>query len=301
MIARLEVLAKALHALEPKTDADAAEIARALGLTLVARTSEGKPSEASRKARRKAVSTEQDRSTKDLASDVQPATIPMELERLDSSASQRPTWLDSAGDRLSAPRIAMPPQPVPSLLAQGRQRALIRELLASDAPNGPVDVDAIIDSLSRGQLIVRIPRRRQRQMSERILLLLDTNSDMDPFASDQTGLVSAITHTVGLDRIRVRTFDRHLRSVVMDPETMEEEPVSVYKDWTLLILSGARHARAEATPPDAPAFVRSALQLDPYWRASNRSEKPRADKVLPWDTNLTARMIKRARQKNARV
>lgn len=120
---------------------------------------------------------------------------------------ERPPWLEHV-KALPPPRaeIVPPPAPMP-LLAHRWSRAILSTAMATATRTNSIDVDAVVDAVSRGVLLRRVPLRTLPTLSHGVQLLVDRGPASPPFHKDQELLIQQITVVAGSDRVQVLRFD----------------------------------------------------------------------------------------------
>jgi hypothetical protein len=119
----------------------------------------------------------------------------------------RPDWLEHVLP-LPPPKSGgtTPPAPAP-LLAQRWSRAILSTAMSRDTVTNTIDVDAIVDLVSRGMPIRRVPRRIVPTLTHGVQLLVDRGPSAAPFLGDQELLIQQIRAVAGSDRVQVLRFE----------------------------------------------------------------------------------------------
>lgn len=108
----------------------------------------------------------------------------------------------------AAPVPALPPPtnesdeprlPFEPLFLPSWTRAILSAALATRAEHGAVDVPRVVERLSRGRAILRLPRRLVPTMRKGVQVLVDRGSGMIPFLRDSEWLVRQIARVAGLE------------------------------------------------------------------------------------------------------
>lgn len=120
---------------------------------------------------------------------------------------ERPPWLEHVKP-LPPPRaeVVPPPAPMP-LLAYRWSRAILSTAMATATRTNAIDVEAVIDAVSRGVPLRRVPLRTLPTLSHGVQLLVDRGPASPPFLKDQDLLVQQVTVVAGSDRVQVLRFD----------------------------------------------------------------------------------------------
>jgi len=130
-------------------------------------------------------------------------------ERLQSVRTEPPQSVATANTALSTERVrSSQPEPPAPLFEPRWVRDIIVSMLATAAPLGDYDIDALLTLLADAKPIVDIPRQRVRTLSRGAHLLVDVGEPMEPFAADQDRLVGDILRIVGKDLVDVLSFRR---------------------------------------------------------------------------------------------
>ncbi len=134
--------------------------------------------------------------------DVEPEYVPEELPfhvvygfaPREIPAPRPPEPIYGASD--STPRAARPPA-TPPLLAWPRLWTWLRRALSRTRDKSEIDVLALVDRWSRGELIRRIPRRKDRGLAPRVWILADRDPRLTPFYDDQDDLRARLARLLG--------------------------------------------------------------------------------------------------------
>jgi hypothetical protein len=130
-------------------------------------------------------------------------------ERLQSVRTEPPQAATASNATLSTESGRSPqPEPPAPLFEPRWVRDIIVSMLATAAPLGDYDIDALLALLADAKPIVDIPRQRVRTLSRGAHLLVDVGEPMEPFAADQERLVTEILRIVGEDLVDVLSFRR---------------------------------------------------------------------------------------------
>ncbi|HYK05882.1 MAG TPA: hypothetical protein VE974_29335 [Thermoanaerobaculia bacterium] len=115
---------------------------------------------------------------------------------------------DDTAPAFAAPVPALPPpideasEPLPpfeALFLRSWTRAILSMSLATPGEHGPPDLHRIVERISRGQALTRIPRRVVPTLRKGVQLLVDRGSGMVPFTRDADALVREIVLVAGVE------------------------------------------------------------------------------------------------------
>jgi len=215
-----------------------------------------------------------------------------------------PDWYRDAGELgdIDEAQLELRPEFRP-LFAPETTRALLSTALATPKGEGDIDLELIIERITRQRPITTLPRMRLSTMRLGIQLLIDRGEGMLPFSADQELLYEAIHEVVGWDRVETLYFDdcpldkmyegdRYGKALAYVPPT-PGTPVVMLTD---LGLAGRRSTRFGASESEWLKFaklVRGAecplLALTPYGPARTPRRLRDAMYVLLWDrvTNVS--------------
>ena len=233
--------------------------------------------------------------------------VPYEIVREHHASPKQgtmPDWYRDAGELedIDETQLELRPEFRP-LFAPGTTRALLSTALATPNGEGDIDLEVIIERITRQRPITTLPRMRLSTMRLGIQLLIDRGEGMLPFSADQELLYEAIHEVVGWDRVETLYFDdsplhkmyegdRYGKTLGYAPPT-PGTPVVVLTD---LGLAGRRSTRFGATETEWLKFaklVRGAecplLALTPYGPVRTPRRLRDAMYVLLWDrvTNVS--------------
>jgi hypothetical protein len=133
--------------------------------------------------------------------------IPSQLSYATESEQTAPGWLNTT-PRLEAPRSAKlhSRPPLAPLLRTEWTRAILSSALSTLGFVGEIDLDRIIDRISRARAVSKIPRHWAPTLMRGVQLLIDCSESMEPFASDQTMLRESVQDVVGRDKTQILYF-----------------------------------------------------------------------------------------------
>jgi hypothetical protein len=109
-----------------------------------------------------------------------------------------PPWLARplppapAGEAAAAARPALEP-----LFEPARSRGLLSSVLATLHPEGEVEVERLVERVSRGRPVSRVPRRPHPTLRAGVQILVDRGAGMAPFARDAIELAARIRALAG--------------------------------------------------------------------------------------------------------
>jgi hypothetical protein len=126
-----------------------------------------------------------------------------------ASRNPAPAWLTAAG-YLETTGFAhiRPAIPLEPLFPARTSRAILSSALATPSSTGSLNVEKLIELVSRAQVIEEIPRLPIPTLVWGVQLLIDCSEAMQPFVRDQDILRSALSSVVGRDRTEVSYFDK---------------------------------------------------------------------------------------------
>jgi hypothetical protein len=89
------------------------------------------------------------------------------------------------------------PPPFQPLFAPSWTRAILSLALATPGEHGPVDLHRVVERVSSGEAIARLPRRIVPTLRKSVQVLVDRGAGMVPFARDADALVREIMLVAG--------------------------------------------------------------------------------------------------------
>jgi hypothetical protein len=101
---------------------------------------------------------------------------------------------------------AIPEPPVEPLFVPNWTRAILSSALSTNGEDGPLDLDRIVEALSRAEIPARLPRRPRPTTRRGVQLLVDKSEAMTLFVSDQTSVQDATRRAIGSDNVKVLRF-----------------------------------------------------------------------------------------------
>jgi hypothetical protein len=97
-------------------------------------------------------------------------------------------------------------RPHEPLLAPRSTPAVLGVALSRPVPEGAIDSEALVEAISRGRPVDRLPRRRSSTLRFGVQVLVDLGAGMQPFARDQWELVGQLRRLFGPERTDVQQF-----------------------------------------------------------------------------------------------
>jgi hypothetical protein len=130
----------------------------------------------------------------------------LRLVREGTGRPEPPAWLTAPGEIVSSQPPLLPALPNEPLFGGTTRRALVTAILATDAPEGDLDLELIVERVSALHPIVELPRRAVPTLRQGVQLLLDFGQGMDPYADDRDSLAASLGDILPNDRIAVLHF-----------------------------------------------------------------------------------------------
>lgn len=129
------------------------------------------------------------------------------LVQVRSASRQAPAWLDRA-EPLEMPSRATQAAPaqVEPLFAPGYTRSILGIALANEIDSGEIDLESVVDGISRGRALREVPRLPVASLAHGVQLLLDRSEAMLPFLRDLPQIERWVRRTAGEDRVEVLRF-----------------------------------------------------------------------------------------------
>jgi hypothetical protein len=106
--------------------------------------------------------------------------------------------------------------PIQPLLLPQWVRGILSAALSVPLPDGPPDVERLVEAIARGEAIASLPRRPAPTLRLGVQLLVDRSARMAPFAKDQAWLEWALRRIVGENGVEARRFVGSPLGVVAD-------------------------------------------------------------------------------------
>jgi hypothetical protein len=205
-----------------------------------------------------------------------------------------------AGPLPAEPARRTEPLPLLSLLPARVTSGILTGAVATDAGDGPPDVDALTELVAQRRFEEAVPRIVRASLFRGVQLLLDRSPAMTPFARDVTELAQLVRLIVGHDVEEVSFADHPLDRLPRDGTEYAPPrpgtPVLALSD--LGIGQPPGHLRADAGdswPPLAELLRRRGSELVvfvPYPRS--RWPVLPGVRMIPWDTTTSPADVTRA-------
>jgi hypothetical protein len=153
------------------------------------------------------------------------------------------------------PERTTPPPAARGLFASSSRRALLRGVTAVRAPEGEVDVDAVVERLAGNRALDQIPLEWIESTRGEVQLLLDTGAAMDPFRLDVDRLPDELARVVGEDGLSLCWFEDCPTGRAGVQGLHDEEPLAFRQPaaGTRLLVVTAFGSRGQSGAP--PALV----------------------------------------------
>jgi hypothetical protein len=157
-------------------------------------------------------------------------------------------------------KVAPMPLTLPPLIEKRYAAGIVSALVSAPDNDGPIDVEALVDTLSMGRKIETLPRRELWRIRGRTQVVVDRRGGFAYFARDQQQLVGDIRRIVGTERTRILELeDLPHQNIFYDAETGERAALDP-KGGVILLISDLGIAEKE---PRRGAIFES-------WRAFGR-------------------------------
>lgn len=221
------------------------------------------------------------------------------------SAALRPDWF-ALTDAMPAPTTPAANAPIDPLFVPRWTRAIVSGSLSVRSPDGPLDVERIVDQLARLMPIGMMPRLPWPTTRFGALVLIDIGDAMMPWSRDIPQLRDAIVAVIGRDRCKILQFDgcpsrgagkgiRPTWKVYEAPAP--STPVVVLSDLGVgrpaMALSRATSAEWLRFAEDARRAGTPLIAFVPYPADRVHAAIRRAMTVVPWDRSTSNRDIHR--------
>ena len=135
--------------------------------------------------------------------------IPVEIlpSRLEHTRSEKPApSVYVPPMEASTPESEAQPLPLEPLFFPRWTRGILSSGLATNSPNGAVDVDRVVKLLANGKAVEELPLLSSPTLTRGVQLLIDRSQAMMPFIRDQMRLHEEILAVVGPDRVEALRF-----------------------------------------------------------------------------------------------
>lgn len=119
---------------------------------------------------------------------------------------EHPQWLVQArplGDPLSREQPFVPPD---SLLLPRWTPGILAIALATGAPDGPIDIERLVELLAARRPMRTLPRRTKPTLRAGAQILVDLGESMQPFRADELDLLSSIGRVLGSAPLEILRF-----------------------------------------------------------------------------------------------
>lgn len=116
-----------------------------------------------------------------------------------------PEWLGK-GEVLGSAQSTGAPPPMPQLFGRLWRRGILSAALATDVPEGDLDLERLLEIIGAGRPLDWLPRLPTATLRRGVQVLLDLSAGMDPFHTDQQNLVQALDDILADDRLEVLYF-----------------------------------------------------------------------------------------------
>ncbi|MEM7406415.1 MAG: hypothetical protein AAF458_14040 [Pseudomonadota bacterium] len=173
---------------------------------------------ADKRARRKRKSRAERREKRKRGGAPQPPAPPIALppEIIETTLARLPDREPDDND--SAPLARLPGQqkqsresPVtldaPRLFASRTERALLAAALATPRESEQADLSAVMDAVTRGEVLAALPRRLRPSLHQGVQLFLDLDPLMHPFRPDMHALIDAVQLLAGPSQCEIYEFE----------------------------------------------------------------------------------------------
>jgi hypothetical protein len=230
-----------------------------------------------------------------------------QLEPLPDDPTPPPPWLGGSLAALGPPESG-PDRPGPdaSLFTPAWTRQLLRAALAVPAVTTAVDIDRLVDRLSRAEAPAHMPLLIGRSLRRGIHVLSDYGEAMAPFAADRAALTEKLRMIIGREWVQELRFadcpgrgagagSRSTWSAYSPPSP--GTPVLLLSDLGI----ASTDNRRPATLPEWLAFARQVrmagcplIAFVPYPRPRWPSALCHAIRILQWDRATGVAAVRRA-------
>ena len=205
---------------------------------------------------------------------------------------------------------ATTPPRVEPLLEPLQARAVLSGALARHTAEGPLDIQRIVEHVSRGEAIDELPRMRVPTIARGIQLLVDRGDGMAPYAADISWLRDTLVKVVGSHAVDVLQFAYSpLRGAgkgsrrTWKPYARITPPRAGATVVAVTDL-GIRSLPSPADPASAEEWIALADYLDrvrcplialvPYARRRWPARLRRRFAIVEWDRHTTAAKVRAA-------
>ncbi len=237
-----------------------------------------------------------------------PRNLQFNVKLLPSARRRAPRWLEHVTP-LDPPRsTVLKPLPTAPLFEGRWWRAVLITAISTTDATSAIDMDAILEAISRGLPVRRIPRIVVPTLSHGVQVLVDRGPSSAPFASDQESLVEQIRSVAGRDRVEVLRFDPSLGFRAGNgPRTRWNDYFKVSRPLpqvAIVLLSDLGIASVPhepaATPEQWEEFVlrirargNSLIAFVPFGPSRWPDRMQRRVGMIPWDRRTSAQSVRR--------
>jgi hypothetical protein len=130
----------------------------------------------------------------------------MELVGQRSDRPEAPAWLQAHGALVSTEPSTRSAPAIEPLFRSETRLALLAALLATDADEGDLDLELILERLSQLRPIEELPRLPVPTLQRGVQVLLDVGQGMDPYAEDRDSFAGWLGGILPNDRVSVLQF-----------------------------------------------------------------------------------------------
>ncbi|MFE0513721.1 hypothetical protein [Streptomyces sp. NPDC058964] len=135
-----------------------------------------------------------------------PSTVDVPLLRPVGAVHRQRATLSGEGLARVEPAHAQASVPLPPLFAPGSAAAILQGALSRREHVGDIDPAPLIQSLSRGRPVARIPRKPILTLRHGVEVLVDLGPGMLAFRRDQEEVMRRIVEVAGRESVRFRYF-----------------------------------------------------------------------------------------------
>ena len=171
----------------------------------------------------------------------------LEFHPAEDAAAQVPAWFHATTALQAEP--SPPPRLPEPLLSRLQRRAILATALGVAVPEGGLDIDRIVRTLSQGRPLLELPRLRRRTLRYGVDVWMDRAPWLEPFQGDQHSLVRYLKTLFPSDRVSVRRCRGTPVEIV--PRRRKSSEQRPDPQAAVLVLSdlGAGYRPLDAPPP----------------------------------------------------
>ncbi len=220
--------------------------------------------------------------------------LPSRLQALPQPTPRQPDWLSTTPALVVEPSDPNKTLRAAPLLPRRSRRALLSAALATQVPEGALDVKHIVAQLGRGRPLRRMPRLPRRTLRHGVEVWFDRAPWLRPYLADQVELIEYLQALLPGERVLVREIQARplpgflagsLAPVLLlsdlgalyRPQATRPATPQAWGEWAAALGRRGRHALALV--PAAP----------PRWRAVPGIGQ------LPWNEHCNLGDVARAR------